>query len=61
MPEKYAQIMGVQDILKRYTVFTRAQNLGIVFGPKDISVTDVIYFEAIRGKLDDVIGSSGGK
>ena len=61
MPEKYRQIMGVQSILQKYTMFTRAQNLGIVFGPKDLSVNDLIYFEAIRDKLDEAIGSKIGK
>ncbi len=60
-PQRYKELLESQDILQRYQMFTQAQNLGVVFGPKDLSATDVILFCAIREKLDESIRSKGGK
>ncbi len=47
--------MAMQSTLTKYTYFTQAQNLGIVFGPKDISLNDLVLFSAIRTKIDEVM------
>ncbi len=48
--------MSVQYILRAYSEFTKAQNLGVVFGPRDLSAELLTYFVVIREKLDEVIG-----
>lgn len=49
--------MAMQSTLTKYGFFTQAQNLGIVFGPKDISLSDLVLFSAIRVKIDEVVNN----
>lgn len=54
--EKYLRVMSVQYVIEAYAEFTAAQNLGVVFGPKDLKIDLFKYFVVIRNKVNEVLG-----
>jgi hypothetical protein len=60
-PDAFKRLLMAQPILKKYHLFTMAQNIGVTFGPKDLKVDDLVYFNLIRQKVDEVVRSTGGK
>lgn len=48
--------MSVQYVIEAYAEFTAAQNLGVVFGPKDLKIDLFKYFVVIRNKVNEVLG-----
>lgn len=45
--EKYDRLMSVTPILRRYNTFMDAKNLGIAYGPSDMTYSDLKFFSFI--------------
>lgn len=49
--EKADRIISVAKDVSRYLIFKRSQDLGIVYGKKDLKFTDFMLFSLIKEKM----------
>jgi hypothetical protein len=52
--ERLDEILKVQYWLNQYNLFTKAKNLGVNFGPTDLTIDQINYFTIIKEKIDDL-------
>lgn len=45
-------VLSIVEDVKRYSFFKQSQDLGIVYGPKDLTFTDMLLFSWIRGTVN---------
>lgn len=52
--EKQKELDNLAYHLHQYNVFVRARNLGIKFGPSDVSIEDLNIFSVIEEKINEI-------
>lgn len=57
--KRYEALMDMMPVMQKYNTFTMAKNIGIVFGPTDITYEELRYFHCIMEVITPKENSNG--